>query len=153
MTYFVLLFNAQFSKSFFKTRDPKDGVIPEPVRAPFLRDDFSLAAPFHTKRRPIWSRQAHRALEQGRPGSRLAGKLLEQKTSPVGIRGPFLRRVACGKQPRGPVQRRHRAVVPGDAFSECGEGYVRISYAASMETLEEGLNRMEQFIHSINEKV
>ncbi|MFD6440202.1 aminotransferase A [Peribacillus sp. NPDC060186] len=41
------------------------------------------------------------------------------------------------------------AVVPGDAFSEFGEGYVRISYAASIETLEEGLNRMEQFVHSI----
>jgi aminotransferase len=41
------------------------------------------------------------------------------------------------------------AVVPGDAFSEFGEGYVRISYAASIETLEEGLDRIEQFVHSI----
>ncbi|WP_342603882.1 aminotransferase A [Peribacillus sp. FSL E2-0159] len=44
------------------------------------------------------------------------------------------------------------AVVPGDAFSEFGEGYIRISYAASIETLEEGLNRMEQFVHSLKHK-
>jgi aminotransferase len=44
------------------------------------------------------------------------------------------------------------AVVPGDSFSGGGEGYLRMSYAASIEMLEEGLNRMEQFIHSINGK-
>lgn len=38
------------------------------------------------------------------------------------------------------------AVVPGDAFSAYGEGYVRISYAYSMETLEKGLDRLESFI-------
>lgn len=42
------------------------------------------------------------------------------------------------------------AVVPGNSFSDLGEGYVRISYAYSMEILEEGLNRMEQFIRSRN---
>jgi aminotransferase len=41
------------------------------------------------------------------------------------------------------------AVVPGDSFSGGGEGYIRMSFAASMEILEEGLNRMEQFIQSI----
>jgi len=38
------------------------------------------------------------------------------------------------------------AVVPGSAFSEFGEGYFRLSFACSMETLEEGLNRIEQFL-------
>lgn len=38
------------------------------------------------------------------------------------------------------------AVVPGSAFSSYGEGYVRISYAYSMETLELGLNRLEKYI-------
>lgn len=38
------------------------------------------------------------------------------------------------------------AVVPGDSFSSYGEGYVRLSYAYSMEQLEEGLNRMEKWI-------
>lgn len=38
------------------------------------------------------------------------------------------------------------AVVPGDAFSIYGEGYVRISYAYSMEVLEQGLERLEAFV-------
>lgn len=38
------------------------------------------------------------------------------------------------------------AVVPGSAFTPYGEGYIRISYAYSMEVLEEGLKRLEQFI-------
>jgi aminotransferase len=38
------------------------------------------------------------------------------------------------------------AVVPGSAFSEYGEGYFRLSYAASMETLKEGLDRIENYL-------
>ncbi|WP_066172260.1 aminotransferase A [Bacillus marinisedimentorum] len=38
------------------------------------------------------------------------------------------------------------AAVPGDAFSSYGEGYIRMSYAYSMETLEKGLDRIEQFL-------
>jgi aminotransferase len=41
------------------------------------------------------------------------------------------------------------AVVPGDAFSEYGEGYVRISYAYSMDVLKEALDRMESFLSSL----
>ncbi|WP_088035591.1 aminotransferase A [Evansella clarkii] len=37
------------------------------------------------------------------------------------------------------------AVVPGNAFSSYGEGYIRLSYAYRMEELEEALNRLEQF--------
>ncbi|WHZ04669.1 aminotransferase A [Neobacillus sp. YX16] len=40
------------------------------------------------------------------------------------------------------------AVVPGSAFSEFGEGYFRLSFACSLETLEIGLNRMEQFLNN-----
>ncbi|WP_064092356.1 aminotransferase A [Rossellomorea aquimaris] len=38
------------------------------------------------------------------------------------------------------------AVVPGNAFSNLGEGYFRLSYACSMKELEEGLNRLQSFI-------
>jgi aminotransferase len=38
------------------------------------------------------------------------------------------------------------AVVPGSAFGECGEGYVRCSYATSLPELEEALARMERFV-------
>ncbi|GAA3403991.1 aminotransferase A [Paenibacillus hodogayensis] len=37
------------------------------------------------------------------------------------------------------------AVVPGDAFSEYGEGYIRISYAYSMDVLERAMDKLEQF--------
>lgn len=38
------------------------------------------------------------------------------------------------------------AVVPGDAFGSFGEGYVRCSYASSMENLQEALVRMGRFV-------
>jgi aminotransferase len=38
------------------------------------------------------------------------------------------------------------AVVPGTAFGECGEGFVRCSYATSMEGIEEALRRIERFV-------
>lgn len=37
------------------------------------------------------------------------------------------------------------AVVPGSAFSPLGEGFVRLSFAYSMETIEEAMDRMERF--------
>ena len=40
----------------------------------------------------------------------------------------------------------HVAVVPGDAFGECGEGYIRCCYATSMEEIEEALERMRRFV-------
>lgn len=41
------------------------------------------------------------------------------------------------------------AVVPGSAFGESGEGFIRCSYAASLEDLNEALNRMERFVTSM----
>ena len=38
------------------------------------------------------------------------------------------------------------AVVPGTAFGDCGEGFLRISYAYSLEELKEALSRIERFI-------
>ncbi|MCM0650629.1 aminotransferase class I/II-fold pyridoxal phosphate-dependent enzyme [Clostridium swellfunianum] len=38
------------------------------------------------------------------------------------------------------------AVVPGSAFGVGGEGYIRISYSYSMESLEEGMNRLEKWL-------
>ena len=38
------------------------------------------------------------------------------------------------------------AVVPGTAFGECGEGFLRISYAYSLEDLKEAIGRLERFI-------
>ena len=44
------------------------------------------------------------------------------------------------------------AVVPGTAFGDCGEGFIRISYAYSLENLKEAMNRMEAFITGLREK-
>ncbi len=38
------------------------------------------------------------------------------------------------------------AVVPGTAFGECGEGYVRCCYATSLADIEEALSRMKRFV-------
>lgn len=38
------------------------------------------------------------------------------------------------------------AVVPGTAFGDCGEGFLRISYAYSLEHLKEAVGRLERFI-------
>ena len=41
------------------------------------------------------------------------------------------------------------AVVPGTAFGDCGEGFLRISYAYSLENLKIALERLECFIQKL----
>lgn len=41
------------------------------------------------------------------------------------------------------------ALVPGDGFGEAGEGYIRLTYAASDENLNEALNRLDHFMKTI----
>ena len=38
------------------------------------------------------------------------------------------------------------AVVPGTAFGDCGEGFLRISYAYSIENLKIALGRIAEFV-------
>jgi aminotransferase len=44
------------------------------------------------------------------------------------------------------LQEEKVAVVPGTAFGDCGEGYLRISYAYSIENLKIALERIERFV-------
>ncbi len=44
------------------------------------------------------------------------------------------------------------AVVPGTAFGDSGEGFVRISYAYSIDNLRVALDRIEEFITELREK-
>lgn len=44
------------------------------------------------------------------------------------------------------------AVVPGNAFGDCGEGFVRISYAYSVKHLEQALDRIEAFLKELQEQ-
>lgn len=41
------------------------------------------------------------------------------------------------------------AAIAGNAFGDSGEGYVRMCYAASMQNLEEALNRIEKFLKTL----
>lgn len=47
------------------------------------------------------------------------------------------------------LREKHVAVVPGSAFGASGEGYVRCSYAASMEKIKEAMRRIESFINEL----
>ncbi|MEY8237175.1 aminotransferase class I/II-fold pyridoxal phosphate-dependent enzyme [Lachnospiraceae bacterium 66-29] len=49
------------------------------------------------------------------------------------------------------LQEEKVVVVPGTAFGDCGEGFLRISYAYSLEKLKEALDRMEGFITKIRQ--
>ena len=44
------------------------------------------------------------------------------------------------------LQEEKVVVVPGTAFGDCGEGFLRISYAYSLDSLKEALDRMEAFL-------
>jgi len=47
------------------------------------------------------------------------------------------------------VREAHVATVPGSAFGSHGEGYIRISYAAAYEQLEEALNHVEKAVKKL----
>ena len=47
------------------------------------------------------------------------------------------------------LQEKKLAVVPGDAFGECGEGFLRISYAYSLEELKEAIGRLKEFVEEL----
>lgn len=44
------------------------------------------------------------------------------------------------------------AAVPGTAFGQSGEGFLRISYAYSMENLKEAINRLENFVKKLRKQ-
>lgn len=47
------------------------------------------------------------------------------------------------------LEREHVAVIPGNAFGECGEGFVRCSYATSIDKISGALKRIENFLKNI----
>lgn len=50
------------------------------------------------------------------------------------------------------LNRKKVAVVPGTAFGACGEGFLRISYAYSLDNLKEALDRLEEFVAELREE-
>ena len=47
---------------------------------------------------------------------------------------------------------KHVAVVPGTAFGDCGEGFVRISYCYSVQHIREALSRMGEFLRELKKE-
>ena len=47
------------------------------------------------------------------------------------------------------LEKEHVVAVPGTAFGESGEGFVRISYAYSLDALKEAIKRIERFLKSL----
>lgn len=43
------------------------------------------------------------------------------------------------------------AVVPGNAFGDCGEGYIRVSYCYSIDNIKEAVRRIGEFIKELGE--
>ncbi len=50
------------------------------------------------------------------------------------------------------LEKAHVGVTPGIDFGENGEGFLRFSYANSIENIEEGMNRLEKYINKIHLK-
>jgi aminotransferase len=50
------------------------------------------------------------------------------------------------------LQEEKVALVPGTAFGECGEGFLRISYAYSLENLKIAIGRLENFVTKLRQK-
>lgn len=50
------------------------------------------------------------------------------------------------------LNRKKVAVVPGTAFGDCGEGFLRISYAYSLDSLKVALDRMEEFVTELRQE-
>ena len=43
-------------------------------------------------------------------------------------------------------------VIPGNAFGDCGEGFIRVCYASSMDDIIEALKRIERFVNNLKQK-
>lgn len=50
------------------------------------------------------------------------------------------------------LQEEKVAVVPGTAFGDCGEGFVRISYAYSLENLKIAIGRLKDFVDKLRKE-
>ena len=51
------------------------------------------------------------------------------------------------------LNKEHVVVVPGTAFGDSGEGFVRISYAYSLDALKEAIRRIERYLTCIKKRV
>ena len=49
------------------------------------------------------------------------------------------------------IMEKHVAVIPGTAFGDCGEGYIRVSYCYSIDNIRTAINKIGEFINELKE--
>ena len=50
------------------------------------------------------------------------------------------------------IKSKRVAVVPGDAFGDCGEGYIRVSYCYSIDNIKEAIRRIGEFVKGLKDE-
>ena len=61
---------------------------------------------------------------------------------------PSIKRLSSEEFANRLLQEEKVAIVPGTAFGDCGEGFMRISYAYSIDDLKKALDRIEAFVRN-----
>lgn len=49
------------------------------------------------------------------------------------------------------IMEKHVAVIPGTAFGDCGEGYIRVSYCYSIENIKKAIDKIGEFVKELKE--
>lgn len=49
------------------------------------------------------------------------------------------------------IMEKHVAVVPGTAFGDCGEGFIRVSYCYSIENIKKAIDKIGEFVEELKE--
>ena len=50
------------------------------------------------------------------------------------------------------IKSKRVAVVPGNAFGDCGEGFIRVSYCYSIDNIKEAIKRIGEFVKELNDE-
>ena len=48
--------------------------------------------------------------------------------------------------PENTLQKSSPCSIPGSGFGDCGEGYIRITYATSDENIKRGFERIQSYV-------
>lgn len=50
------------------------------------------------------------------------------------------------------IMEKHVAVIPGTAFGDCGEGFIRVSYCYSIDNIRKAIDKIGEFVEELKEK-
>ena len=49
------------------------------------------------------------------------------------------------------IREKHVAVIPGTAFGDCGEGFIRVSYCYSIDNIKKAIDKIGEFVKELKE--